>query len=679
MQFEMLDEKFASHAVPPLPAMRKTGGSSPPGRRSRAGSRQFDAFDEEPAPYAVPSLPDRLGGVVGLDFETRDPDLKRHGPGWFPGGDGEVAGFSLAWDGGVGYWPLRHAGGGNVEDPERHLRWLIDQVEGNPDCVWVAHNASYELGWLTAESRRLRGRELRRPAGGLFHDTWLMSVTLDDVRRQHGLDALMKSELGLQKKERLIHAGARRLGINPKDNGAVKSALWRMPAAYVATYGETDAQGSLELHGLLDRRLGEENLERAYDRERRLCHVLVEMRTRGVLVDTERAEVLRRDLEAKEQALQEETRRLVGRAVDVWSAESLKRAFDGQGVTDYPKTEKGQPSFTKEWLDARAGDGERLSHLVLESRRTHKNRTTFIEGVVLGHAIQGRIFPEVNQVRRDDGTGGTDTGRFSYSNPNLQFLPARRGESARLVRGLLVPDEGDSRWISADYSQQEPRLTVHFSERLGARGAATFAQRYRDDPGTDFHSLTASISGLPRKQAKDLGLAVTYGQGDGTTCRKLGYPTVLETWTGRDGVERTTERPGPEGEAVIDRFRTELPFLAEIDEQARAVARTRGHIVTLGGRRMRFMRGDDGLVWASEVRKALNKLIQGSAADQTKEALILAWEAGINIKVQVHDELCASGDEAAAERLRECMAAALPLDVPSLVDVATGSNWGECA
>jgi DNA polymerase I-like protein with 3'-5' exonuclease and polymerase domains len=630
---------------------------------------QLDMLDPEPF-YAVPALPSQLpAGLIGFDFETRDPDLKRLGPGWFPGGQGNIIGFSMAWRGPEGlvkaYWPLHHEGGGNVEDPERHIGWLGEQLK-RPDITYVCHNAGYELGWC-----RRYGLQPAVP----FHDTWLMSVTLDDVRLNHSLGGLMRDELGERKQEDLLAAGARKLGVKVRD---IKQHLWRLPAPYVATYGEVDAYGSLALAEIFLKKLADEHLEEAYERERRLVGVLVSMRRSGVRVDADRVGVLRTELLGREKDTQSAIKRLIGFGVDVWSADSIAKGFNEQGITDYPKSTKGA-SFTKEWLGEHPSE---LAKFVLLERRTNKLRTTFIEGVFMDHLVDGRIFPEINQVKREDDSGGTDTGRMSYNSPNLQFLPARDGDSSQLVRGCIIPDDPRQVWISSDYSQQEPKLTVHFSELSRLQGASGFGDRYRSDPTTDAHQLTADIAGWEgkngRSSAKILNLAIIYAQGEGTTCRKLGLPTTFEEWTDRQGVVHTKEVPGPEGREVIERYHAAFPFVRDFTDKVKSAVRGRGYVVTLGRRKRRFRRDEKGQVWYSELRKALNHLIQGSAADQTKQAMIDCAEAGYLPKVQVHDELCFSEVPSAQSAIKEIMEGALPLTVPSLVDIAVGPNWGSC-
>jgi DNA polymerase I-like protein with 3'-5' exonuclease and polymerase domains len=604
--------------------------------------------------------------VVGIDVETYDPDLERFGPGWFPGGRGRVVGFSLAWGDQCGYWPLYHQRGGNVEDPEKHLAWIQHQLRTNRDVVWVAHNRGYDQGWLQVNA-----------TAAPWHCTWLMSATLDDIRRGHSLDQLMRDHLGDRKDEKLLEAGARHLGIKVKD---IKKHLWTLPAGYVAKYAEVDALGTMRLYHLLTKELEKEELYAAYERERRLCGVLLDVRRHGVRVDCGKAERIRETLRRDEGSIQKSIHSLCGFGVDVWSADSISRGFEERGI-HLPKTGEGRPSCTKEWLTSCQDE---LAKLILKERQTNKLRTTFIEGVILGHAVNGRLHPEVNQVRREDNTGGTDTGRFSYSNPNLQFLPARNGESAGLVRGCFIPDDKDQRWISADYSQQEPRLTVHFAELAGLSGAAVFAERYRTDPKTDMHTYAGEVTKLIEKygykqgrtHAKVLNLAIIYGQGDGTTCQKLGLPTEVKSFTGRDGREVTYLAPGPEGQMIIDTYHGGMPFVKELDEAVKRAARKRCFIKTRGGRKMRIL-NTNGEAWTTDLRKALNKLIQGSAADQTKEAMILCAEAGVLPKVQVHDELCFSACPTMTAVIREVMESALPLSVPSVVDIAVGANWGE--
>jgi DNA polymerase I-like protein with 3'-5' exonuclease and polymerase domains len=296
----------------------------------------------------------------------------------------------------------------------------------------------------------------------------------------------------------------------------------------------------------------------------------------------------------------------------------------------------------------------------------NKTRTTFLQSYVLDNQVGGRIHAQFNPLRDDD--GGTVSGRFSSSDPNLQNLPARNEGVGPLVRGLFLPEEGQL-WAACDYSQQEPRLTVHYAALAKCSGAEAAVAAYQNDPTTDYHQLVAELTGLPRGQAKSLNLGMIYGMGGARLCHTLGLPTVMKTL--RSG--KTLEVPGEEGDTIIKQYHAKLPFVRELQEAVRRRAENTGYIRTLLGRRCRFGEGKD------YAHKALNRLIQGSAADQSKAAMLNLWEGhGIAPLVVVHDELgCSVESEEQGSLVARTMEEATPLRVPSRADVGYGASWGE--
>lgn len=612
-------------------------------------SVQYDLLTAEPD-WAPSPLPDRLGGVVGVDVETRDPGIDAGtGPSWFPGGDGEIIGFSLAWEGGAGYWPLRHVSG-NVEDPEAALGRLRDFAR-DPAITWVSHNSGYELGWFGRE-----GVELAGPV----EDTWLAGALLDETR-QNSLDALVRL-IGERKNDTWLAIGARSLGVPVK---RVKGHLKYLPGPYVGAYGEADAVLARRLWlERFEADLRKEDLLRPYLRERRLCRVLVDVRRRGLRVDEGRARVTIQDCQRRQVAAANQIKTLSGVAVDPWAAASLEKAFAARGVA-LPRTDTGQPSVTTAWL---AACEDEVARHVREARRWSKVGQ-FAEAS-LRHVVNGRVHPSYNQVRYDDGEGdvrGTITTRLSCEAPNLQQLPARDEDAAAAIRTLYLPEVGE-RWAACDYAQQEPRLMVHFAALAGLAGGREFADRYRLDPRTDFYDTAVELTGLPRKQAKVIGLGVPYGMGGAKLCKSLGFPVTIQD---------SRERAGPEGQAILDRFDAALPFVRKLQYKATDAARRRGWVRTAGGGLVRFPLKEGERWWTF---KALNRLIQRSAAEQTKEAMVQIHEAGDagRVLAQIHDELGISvAEPRELQRAMEIMETCFPLEVPSRVDAEVGPTWGD--
>ena len=268
----------------------------------------------------------------------------------------------------------------------------------------------------------------------------------------------------------------------------------------------------------------------------------------------------------------------------------------------------------------------------------------------------------------------------SMASPNLQQVPARHPVIGPAIRSLFLPEDGQL-WASNDFSSQEPRILVHYASLLGLPGVDKVMQSYKEDPDTDFHQMVADMAGIDRKQAKVLGLSITYGAGKNKIAAQL-------------------ELPVDEAGEIIRDFHTKVPFLrGTIDAVMRRIEHpaSGGCIRTLLGRKCRFplfepvawginkaLPYEQAVVeYGPRVKRAmtykgLNRLIQGSAADQTKAAMLALHKAGFNMLLQVHDELALSvNNREEAEEAARLMCQAADLEVPSRVDVEVGPSWGE--
>lgn len=600
----------------------------------------------------VEDYPD-LEGYVVLDFETYDPCLTELGSGW-PWGEGYPIGFAIRseWFG-PRYYPLRHANG-NVEDPNKTIAWLRHTLQ-KPSVVIVAANAQYELGWCW-----YLGIE---PASSPI-DVQALAALVDENRVSYSLDSLSKSILGLQKRRAEFEQIEK---TNPGIN--LMSRLHELPASIVAPYAETDADLTWKLFKILWDQIFEQDLEKIERLERDVMVVAARMRRRGVRVNVDYAERVRTHLENKEKEIVSMIRIKTGKSVDCWSAESIADVFASQGVS-VPLTETGRPSITREWLRSQKHP---IANQILDLRRFNKARTTFVEGHILRHAKKGRIHAEFHPLRRetDQGGFGTVTGRFSSANPNLQQIPSRDKEICAMIRSLFLPEEGEL-WASLDYASQEPRITVHFAARAKCPGAARIVALFQENPDTDLHSWVAKMAGIERSQAKMINLGLTYGMGGASLCRNLGLPTEIKTLKNGDVVEVA----GPEGQALLDQYHEAVPFIRCLMEKVKAAAQSRGYITTILGRRCRFPKGEDGE--PAFIHKALNRLIQSSAADQMKKSMLDLWEEGYLPLVTVHDELGFSvKNPEEAEQIKEIMENSIRLEVPSRVQLDIVRNWGE--
>lgn len=645
-----------------------------------------------------PVLDDRHTEVA-FDLETRDNLIKSHGPGWCFRGAGTVSdsspgyvvGVAVAWGDEQTYLPLRHEGGGNL-DPDQGDRWLRDLLK-NDRITKVAHNAVYDLGWgLTVPDSALRGPVV---------DTMFATALLDENRFKYGLDEVGFDYLGERKDE--AHMKIQTMKLDGVKESDWKGHIWRLPGGDVHDYAAQDAGLTLRLWRHMHEQIIDQDLGELFLMETDLIPMVVAMRKEGIRIDLDRAEQLADEWETKLEAILKELKRQLGFMPEPWSPKSLTQVFEERGL-EIKKTAKGNPSFPKEFIRQHP---DPVVQLIGEYRKFDKNRRDYIITNLLEGNIDGRVHPETNLLKSetsDGSTKGTVSGRISVTNPALQQQPSPKRDPVigRSIRSLFLPEEGES-WGSADYSQQEPRLQVHYSILLKLKGAAEAQRKYINDPRTDYHQMVCDMAGDaflhinptdPRSPAKDTNLGLTYGMGEVKLCRELGLPVVYDERRGR-------EVAGPEGRELFDTYHARVPFVRALTERCSNLADARGYIKTILGRRCRFPLWEPArystkkvtpLPWAEAnaewpntalkrafTYKAMNRLIQGGSADQTKRAMWLMWQAGVMPKLQMHDEINISyGEERELRLMVDAMEHAVDLTVPTVIDVEVGPSWGEC-
>ena len=629
-----------------------------------AGNLQMAMFAPKSEWIPPMELPDiTTAKKIAIDVETRDPDIKTNGPGWATG-NGEVVGYAVAVDGWSGYIPIRHLGGGNLDEKIVN-KWLKKIFECPADKIM--HNAQYDAGWIKRMGFDLKGRII---------DTMLIASLLDENRYSYSLNALSYDLLGKTKSEKGLVEAARSFGVDPK------AEMWKLPAMHVGAYGEADAELALELWNYFSIQLGKEDLWGIANLELELLPCLIEMTWRGVRVDQDRVEKTRNSLVKREREVMKEIKKIAGRDVEIWAAQSLVKAFDKVGL-QYPKTEKGAPSFTKLFLQE---NPHPLAQLIVEARNLNKTTGTFLNTIMKHCHADGRIHSHINQIRSDD--GGTVSGRLSMNSPNLQQIPARDPEIGPMIRSLFLPEEGEQ-WAAIDFSQQEPRILVHYahvygeSRNLPLEGALDFVEAYNEDPSTDFHTMVAEMANIPRKQAKVINLGMMYGMGVGKLSEQLDISM-------------------DDAKELIGQYHKRVPFVKglmngvmnRLNDKASS-----GSIRSILGRKCRFDRWEPdtfamnkALPYQEAVQeygattrlkraytyKALNRLIQASAADMTKKAMVDLYKEGLVPLTQIHDEIAMSvKDKEQAKYIADIMTKAVPLQVPNKCDIEIGPSWGE--
>ena len=585
---------------------------------------------------------------IAIDLETKDPDLIKMGSGSVTQ-RGNVVGIAVAVKGWKGYFPIGHEGGGNM-DKRIVLKWF--QAVLNTESDKIFHNAMYDVCWIKSLGLTIQGKIV---------DTMIASALVDENQMRYDLTSCSRRYIGQGKDEAALYEAAKSWGVD------AKAEMYKLPAMYVGDYAEKDAEITLELWQELKKEIIHQDISSIFNLETELFPCLVDMRFLGVRVDVEAAQQLKQQLLEQEKELLQKIKKETQVDVQIWAARSIEKVFQKLSLP-YERTAKtSSPSFTKNFL---SNHPHPLVKLITQAREINKAHTTFID-TILKHSYKGRIHAEINQLRSDN--GGTVTGRFSYSNPNLQQIPARNKDLGPRIRSLFIPEEGH-RWGCFDYNQQEPRLVVHYASLQNLMGIDEVLDSYQKGEA-DFHSIVSEMAGIPRSQAKTINLGLFYGMGKNKLQAELG----------------TNKQ---DAEDLFTKYHSRVPFVKQLMNAVMQRAQDSGRIRTLLGRLCRFHLWEPNQfgihkplpheaalaehgpgIKRAYTYKALNKLIQGSAADMTKKAMIELYKEGITPHIQVHDELDISVSDN-SDKIKEIMEHAVNLEVPNKVDYEHGINWG---
>ena len=652
--------------------------------------------------------------IVAVDLETYDPDLKTKGSGAVRN-VGYVCGIGVCTGKQTLYFPIRHAMSGNL-DPKNTWETLNKKLFQNSNIKKVFHNAMYDVCWIRAESGLM-------PKGELL-DTMIAASVIDENRMRYTLDSISKDYLTESKyKYDLQDKSLKEYGIKDPLN-----SMHKLPYSLVKDYAEQDVKLTLKLWNIFEPKLTEtlfvnpegekKNLQKIFQLETELFPCLVDMKFKGVRVDVEKAKQFGNELETEREQLIKDIHKETGIKIEIWASASIKKLLDQQQIKDYKTTPKsGMPQLPKQYLRTHKN---KYLRMIARARECDKAKSAFVEGL-LSFVHKGRIHADINQIRSDQ--GGTVTGRFSMSNPNLQQVPAK-GEIGKRIREIFIPEE-ECTWGSFDYSQQEPRIVVNYALKWDLPGTDSLADAYSADPKTDFHKIVADMAKIPRSQAKTINLGLFYGMGKMKLQKELG----LTPHQARN---------------LFYEYHSKVPFIKELSNGLIEFAEEHELIYTLGDRFCRFNRWEPyDKQWNAELGRfeieikieekkyneekkewqpitsyryepvpvltkeqaklkyheqypddkeynnfnghyrlaftyrALNRLVQGSAADMTKQAMVNLYKAGILPHIQIHDELCVSiPDEETAQKVKNIMENAIRLRIPNKVDYASGKNWG---
>jgi len=456
---------------------------------------------------------------IAIDLETKDPNLNHSMGSGSIVKNGNIVGISVATQTWSGYFPIAHEGGGNM-DKAIVRKWFQEVLNNSADKIF--HNSMYDVCWLRSEGFTIKGRII---------DTMIGSAIVDENQLRYDLNSCSRRYLGQSKDEAALYAAAKDWGVD------AKAEMYKLPAMYVGSYAEKDAELTYKLWQELKKEIEHQDIHDIWKLETELFPCLADMRFLGVRVNQEQAAIEKETLVEQEKKLLYEVKQKTNVEVQIWAARSIAQVFDKLKLP-YDRTAKTKaPSFTKNFL---MHHPHPVVKLIAQAREINKAHTTFID-TILKYTHRGRIHAEINQLRGD--SGGTVTGRFSYRNPNLQQIPARNKNLGPRIRSLFIPEEG-CKWGCFDYNQQEPRLVVHYAALQNLHGVNDVLDAYKAGDA-DFHTIVADMAEIPRIQAKTINLGLFYGMGKNKLQAELGVNKE-------------------KAEEIFTQYHTQVPFVKQL-------------------------------------------------------------------------------------------------------------------
>ncbi|MCG3177905.1 MAG: DNA polymerase I [Phycisphaerae bacterium] len=574
--------------------------------------------------------------AFAVDTETTGLDAMR----------AELVGLSFSFADGVGHYvPVLSPGGGGVGLPVAATLKKLSPALTDAAIGKVGHHLKYDYAIL-----RQAGVQMQ----GLRFDTMLASYLLDPERRDHKLDTLAESELGHRTIPITELIGKGKDQISMRD----------VPLDRISQYAAEDADVTWRLYRKLAPQVSEAGLDGLLaDLEMPLIEVLAGMEAHGVALDTKLLAQMSEEMESKAADLARRIHEAAGGPFNIDSTKQLAEVlFDRLKLPPGKKTKTGY-STDSEVLEELAGK-HAVPQLVLDYRQLVKLKSTYVDALPkLVNPKTGRVHPDFAQTR-------AATGRLACHDPNLQNIPVRT-EIGRQIRRAFVPGSADNLMLTADYSQVELRVLAHLS------GDPALSQAFEQDQ--DIHSFVAAqvfdvpidrVSAEQRRRAKAVNFGIIYGQTPFGLAKGLGIPQS-------------------DAAAFIDAYFAKYATIRSFMDGCIEQARKDGFVTTILGRRRRIPDIDSRNRMQRQLaeRLAVNTVVQGSAADLIKRAMIDIHrrihrdKLPVKMLIQVHDELVfelpAKGADGHAGMIRELMSGAIDLNVPLKVDIATGRSWLE--
>ena len=539
------------------------------------------------------------------------------------------------------YVPVRHEAGGNIPNAEEFELELAKAFRdrGRLNFRTIGHNLGFDLRICLRHNITISAP---------LEDTMINEAIICDITRGYNLeDCSARRNVTVKKGSEVYAELARRFGGLP-DRKQMKF-FWRLEGDHplVVDYATTDGIATLELWAKQQPILDNDGLRKPWQLECDLIPYVARMHHRGLKIDPEYSSHIMDDVGA---AIAEASKVFVP-GFNVRSPKSVENLYRMNGYKDdqFSRTDAGAVSFTEKWL----GTND-IGNAILSVRRLEKARDSFITPLIDTHNVNGRVHPVLNQSKSDDyGVAGV---RFSCSDPNLQAFPKRNVDVGRVVRKLVVPDEG---FVieEADAKQQEPRLFTHYS------GDPALVEGYRS--GTmDIHDRASQLLGLDRDTAKRMA---------------MGMLTMMSPPTLAGHMRWDIEK----ARAAHRTFLTDaFPHIKVFQDTAVSVFKRRGYVKTLLGRRAYC---DD----PKFAYRAVSRIIQNVGGEHLKLCLLRAckYEDAFPDKVQmlltIHDSLLwqrdPSHDPTDLIQSIEYVADELKIAVPIPFGLGSGKDWARAS
>lgn len=563
------------------------------------------------------------------------------------------------------YWDIR-------ENPGV-IKWLADEI---PRCkLVIAHNAKFD--W-----------HMCREAGIIFPEnrtvcTMIQAALIDEHLMTYDLDALGKKYVGVGKDTDIYQELAEIFGGKATKSVQVLN-FPRAPSSLMGKYAKQDTRTAIKLYEWQVEEIKRQNLHSVVKLEMDLLPVIVDMERGGVSVDVDQAEEAVHVLNKKIDTEQYRLDNTAGFPVNPNPSNSIKELFKPKKEGDNwvlidgtiaGTTEAGNVSIDADVLRSMKHPAAKM---ILDLRKMIKTRDTFLKGHILSHHHHGVIHANYNQTKSDNDLG-TGTGRLSVNSPALQQIHKRDESIASVVRALFLPDDGGI-WVCNDWAQMDFRVFAHYVNDQ------QILEMYRANPDTDFHQLTADMTGLPRSprfsgdaNAKQINLGLIFGMGQGKLAWEMGLPYTME----KGFNDKEWMKPGVEAMEVFEKYHTAIPGVQDLLKNASSVAKSRGYVMTIMGRHIRFP-------GKKFTHKAGGLIFQGSAADALKVKLIevhnylKSINCGARLLLNVHDEFDISvpiGMDHVKKEISKIVtdfsSGSCPINfrVPIRTDQGEGDNW----